>query len=397
MNARTHDTRASSPALRYVVTWLLFSVIAGCALQPLPGFPRPATKGQPYPARYTGDAPDDTSDQYVVHAIYFVPHDALDRGFDTLGILATSIRNLNDFLAEQTGGYRLRIDNSGGRPDITFFPSRHIAGVKSGHPGLPYDSIVAELQRAGFTSPRKIYAIFVAGPPPSGRICGMAHRPGSYAVVWMQECGYPSPGRYSMLRRRIWQVFYAPTGHPWRSGALNYVDRSMLHEIVHSLGHVTPLSGSRAQGGHVTCSFWTKYFGGKGDLMQNCGGGMRIDRARQFYFQHSRSGCPDLARSVFLTPLPNSPELPPLPVHHSQLIGISGNLRPGQRLQLEVMPYDSSEHLVTCLPSPKWSIDNPAVATITARGELTVHSVGRGTIIVDFGNSRVLFPFSSVP
>lgn len=369
-----------------VVGFAVTSILMGCGLPTLPGNPRPHQFSDVRTIRRLHDQPDQSTSRFVIHPIYFVPRDAIDLGFDTTGVLTTSLRRMNQLLADETGGMRLRIDEFGGMPDITFFRSRYSAGVRGGRPGISYDSIVRELQEAGFTTSNRIYAVYVAGPPPSGRYCGMARSPGMYAVVWMQECGYPSPQRYSALRRRFWQLMYFPTGHPWKLGAFNYVDISMLHEILHSLGHVDGAAPRKARTFHVRCSIWQRIqlFAGKGDLMQDCGGGLRLDPTHRFYFRHGRVGCPDLARSVYLDPTPRDPQLPPPQVVTLRITGSSFTVLVGERARFKATSLDSTGSVVPCQGVPAWSSTSPRVATVDADGVVTGIAPGESTLKAAF-------------
>lgn len=81
--------------------------------------------------RATADQPDDHRG-FQVHVAYVLPSDGQDERLDTDGAIAGSVASLQAWLAQQTGGARLRFDTFQGRLDITFIRlSRTDAEIRS--------------------------------------------------------------------------------------------------------------------------------------------------------------------------------------------------------------------------------------------------------------------------
>jgi hypothetical protein len=89
---------------------------------------------------------------------------------------------------------------------------------------------------------------------------------------------------------------------------MGYFEFAMLHEIMHTLGLVPTCGTNHHLRGH-TSDF-------NNDLMWSGNQpwdifNMQLDINNDDYYQHNIPNCPDLAKSVFMNPLPANPELPP--------------------------------------------------------------------------------------
>ncbi len=248
--------------------------------------------------RVTVDQPDDF-DLHQVHVVYVLPADGVDEGFDTDGTLARSVATFQTWLAAQTGGPRLRFDTCDGDLDVTFFRSPRTGEQLLTDPDFPEDVYVRDrieddLELAGFDHLRKLYAVYYGGPGPAIS-CGGGPLPpvlpGRVAAVYLR--GGPD---FAPCEREVWTAPGAPP---------SYRDIGMLHEIVHALGLVPSCATNHFEGHTGDDPTDLMY---AGDLGWNP---MTLDVGRDDYHEHGIPGCPDLARSAFLDPLPANAELPP--------------------------------------------------------------------------------------
>jgi hypothetical protein len=92
------------------------------------------------------------------------------------------------------------------------------------------------------------------------------------------------------------------------SDYVGYFETTILHELLHLLGMV-PLCSPHGEDGHVKDNsqdlMYFQYDGSYSPIYTY------LDYRNDDYFNHGNPDCPDLARSVFLDPLPDNAELPP--------------------------------------------------------------------------------------
>lgn len=141
-----------------------------------PGFV--ATSALP---RSTSDRADD-SEAFQVHFVYMLPADRPDEGLDISGAMNTSIAAANSWLSARTGGRLLRVDTSGGEPDITFVRSA-ASDAEFQSAGI-FGRIGTELGNQGLTEYTKQYVVYWSGVAPAGT-CGQASGWGTYAVLFL--------------------------------------------------------------------------------------------------------------------------------------------------------------------------------------------------------------------
>ena len=204
----------------------------------------------PTPSRNTDldystiDRPDD-SDLHQIHFIYALPSDGIDRLQDVNGEIEISANAANSWLAEQTGGSKLRYDTHNGQLDITFLRLPYTAEELSSELGVfvvsGFDQYIRDI---GFETERKIYFVYYDGRLELGgdeAACGVATRPpidwGVTGTLFLQ--GYaPSLG-----------VNTCPD--PSRTvGYADWLELVMLHEIFHVLG-AAPDCGMNVSAAHV--------------------------------------------------------------------------------------------------------------------------------------------------
>jgi hypothetical protein len=232
-----------------------------------------------------------------VHMVYAVPSNGEDRSFDTDGSIARSILLVQDWLAGQTGGQRLRLDTYGGQPDVTFVRLGNTDEYIASFGPNVREMVERGLSDAGHLQPNKIYLVYYDGT--STYACGG----GSYPPTLIGQA----------------QVLYL-RGLPDRPvtcasntlGALGatapaYFDIAMLHEFGHGLGLVPACAPHRHFGAHSS--------DGANDLMWTGNQPWDVDHValdlnHDDYYGHGRADCPDMANSAFLTPTSGPTWLP---------------------------------------------------------------------------------------
>jgi hypothetical protein len=186
------------------------------------------------------DQPDDVQGSQV-HVIYAIPSDGVDRAMDLSETLANTTRSFNNWLAGQTGGRRLRFDTVEGSLDISFvkLPKTDAAYDAFGH--RKRDSIEADLNNLGLLKPNKIYAVYYDGN--NVNTCADAPHPpalpGQVAILYLR-------GAVPGFKPCDENAFAAsPVAAP------GYLDFTMLHELLHTLGAVDDRAPNAVLNGHV--------------------------------------------------------------------------------------------------------------------------------------------------
>jgi len=260
-------------------------------------------------ARTTTDRPDD-HEGFQIHFVYALPSDGEDRALDLNGQIETSARAANRWLAEQSGGSKLRYDTFNGKLDVTFLQLEYSAEVLNRLGPSIVQGFDQSFRDLGFDTTHKLYIVFYDGDfilEGSSLACGQSTQPpvtwGISATIYLR--GY-SPE---------FEIFSCPEPTNSTEEAA-YLELVLLHEIFHLLGAV-PECAPNHDGSHVTDN--------EADLMSSTQlasvalSEIELDIGRDDYFAHGYLGCPDLARSVFLDPLPNFAQEPPAWRFSSQL------------------------------------------------------------------------------
>jgi len=229
--------------------------------------------------RTTTDRPDDSD--FSVHLAYVLPADGDDEQWDINGTIESIVGSIQTWLRERANGLGLRFDTYSGELDITFLrlnkTKDEVAEVV-----VTSDAILSEMIAAGFDNPTKIYAVWYPQPGRGGTdisVCGFqTSRQGvRFAFSFFERMEDPQPNR-----------------------CVNQ-DTTMLHEVFHALGAVSPCvranlnPGEPGPPGHVDDD--------PNDLMYQ-GTDLRsataLDKDRDDYFGHDVAQCFDLADSKYL-------------------------------------------------------------------------------------------------
>jgi hypothetical protein len=246
--------------------------------------------------RATADRPDEVTGPQL-HVVYAVPSDGQDRALDTDGTLARSVLAFENWLAAETRGRALRLDTSQGEVDVTFFRLGRTDADIASFGGAVRDQVELELTRAGLVAMNKLYAVYYDGSstyacgggawPPKllGRVAAM-YLKGAYAGV---DCS-KNP--------------FVPAG-----GQPGYMEYAMLHEILHTLGHVPECAPNHTRAGHTSAPQNDLMYAGDAPWQFP----PQLDPGRDDYYGHGRGGCDDLAASPYLTSWPQQASAPPPP------------------------------------------------------------------------------------
>ena len=297
----------------YIQTlFLLSTVLVSCQLN-LPIQPGPTLASSqlgsslnlpPTPDRgieeqYTiADRPDDV-DGYQIHFIYAIPSDGKDDHLDVNGKIALSAAAMNYWLESKTG-YRLRYDTYNGDLDISFMKLDATSGQIYALGTDILSLMEYEVKSRGFSSDHKLYVVHYDGffVTQEG-FCGLASYPpegaGITAVLLLR--GY-NPKLDLTCPRQFTQS----------EDFTGYFEMTILHELLHLMGMV-PSCAPHYADGHVSDSsqdlLYYQYDGSYSPLYTY------LDLHNDDYYNHGNPDCPDLARSIFLDPLPLNAELPP--------------------------------------------------------------------------------------
>ncbi|MBC7879453.1 MAG: hypothetical protein H7Y59_19975 [Anaerolineales bacterium] len=268
--------------------------------------PTPAPTSTPTPApigqRSIYDRTDDYAGKYQVHVVYALFDGNKDLSRDTDGSISKSVQLANDWFREQTGGSTLRFDTYQGELDITFVQfdltarealERYRADYDKYHvrdnsiiEDYYMDYIIDELVEQEFYQKGKYYIFYLEESHPN--YCGYSLHSSFPGVFFLgtRDCGY---GRLGV------------DAYAWNTEFV------MLHEALHGIGFTAECAPHNREDNtsHVYDSSIDLMF-----AYANAGQQQFLDVGHDDYYQHGIEGCPDLANSVFLEPLPNNPEVP---------------------------------------------------------------------------------------
>lgn len=246
----------------------------------------------------TSDQPDDV-DGYQIHFIYAIPSNGKDDHLDVNGKIALSAAAMNYWLENKTG-HRLRYDTFHGGLDISFMQLDATAEQVSALGTDVLSLMEYEVKSRGFSSDHKLYVVHYDGffVTQEG-FCGLASYPpegaGITAVLLLR--GY-NPKLDLTCPRQFTQS----------EDFTGYFEMTILHELLHLMGMV-PSCAPHYADGHVSDSsqdlLYYQYDGSYSPLYTY------LDLHNDDYYNHRNPDCPDLARSIFLDPLPPNAQLPP--------------------------------------------------------------------------------------
>ena len=223
------------------------------------------------PGRFFEDQPD-VNDDYQIHFIYMLAADGKDREYDINGWIEKRIKTVNKKFLKMSAktkksngiGHQFKLDmTKEGKLDVTFV-RMNVLKNQLDNTHAPESYVYRYLKEKGFDNPKKVYATFA----------GFNHRDGNDIGG---EGGVP------------YTVIFTPAVKSYGQPDMDLV---ILHELFHTQGAAYACGKRTYKGKHVKGSDVL----GKGILSA------KIDSKNDTYYRHDIEGCPDLAKSVFVTP-----------------------------------------------------------------------------------------------
>jgi len=223
------------------------------------------------PGRFFEDQPD-VSDDYQIHFIYLVTLDGKDTELDISGWIEKRIKTVNKKFLKMSAknkksngiGQQFKLDmTKEGKLDVTFV-RMNVLKKQLDIPDYPSKMIYRYLRKKGFDNPKKVYATFTGFKSKHGNSDG-------------------GEGFVPMM------VIYTPAVKTYGQPDMDLV---ILHELFHAQGAAYGCGKRTYKGTHVKGS----------DILAADTVKSSLDSRNDTYYRHDIEGCPDLAKSVFVTP-----------------------------------------------------------------------------------------------
>ena len=223
------------------------------------------------PGRFFEDQPD-VSDDYQIHFIYLLTLDGKDTELDISGWIEKRIKTVNKKFLKMSAknkksngiGQQFKLDmTKEGKLDVTFV-RMNVLKKQLDIPDYPSKMIYHYLRKKGFDNPKKVYATFTGFKSKHGNSDG-------------------GEGFVPMM------VIYTPAVKTYGQPDMDLV---ILHELFHAQGAAYGCGKRTYKGAHVKGS----------DILAVDTVKSSLDSRNDTYYRHDIEGCPDLAKSVFVTP-----------------------------------------------------------------------------------------------
>ena len=221
--------------------------------------------------RFFEDQPD-VSDDYQIHFIYLLTLDGKDTELDISGWIEKRIKTVNKKFLKISAknkksngiGQQFKLDmTKEGKLDVTFV-RMNVLKKQLDIPDYPSKMIYHYLRKKGFDNPKKVYATFTGFKSKHGNSDG-----GEGFVPLM--------------------VIYTPAVKTYGQPDMDLV---ILHELFHTQAAAYGCGKRTYKGAHVKGS----------DILAVDTVKSSLDSRNDTYYRHDIEGCPDLAKSVFVTP-----------------------------------------------------------------------------------------------
>ena len=222
------------------------------------------------PGRFFEDQPD-VNDDHQIHFIYLLTSEGKDTELDISGWIEKRVNSVNGKFLKMSAknkksngiGQQFKLDmTEEGKLDVTFV--RMNISKKQLAPNFPETMVYFYLRQAGFNNPKKVYATFAGFKSKRGNSDG-------------------GEGYVPMM------IIFAPAVKTYGQPNMDLV---ILHELFHTQAAAYGCGKRTYKGSHVKGSDIL----GVGELSAS------IDSNNNTYYRHDIEGCPDLAKSVFVTP-----------------------------------------------------------------------------------------------
>ena len=223
------------------------------------------------PGRFFEDQPD-VNDDHQIHFIYLLSLDGEDTELDISGWIEKRVNSVNRKFLKMSAknkksngiGQQFKLDmTKEGKLDVTFM-RMNISKKQLDVPDYPNGIIYDYIKRKGFDNPKKVYATFTGFKSKHGNSDG-------------------GEGNVPMM------VIYTPAVKSYGQPDMDIV---ILHELFHTQGAAYACGERTYNGTHVKGS----------DVLASDKVSTSIDSNNNTYYRHDIEGCPDLAKSVFVTP-----------------------------------------------------------------------------------------------
>jgi hypothetical protein len=223
------------------------------------------------PGRFFEDQPD-VSDDYQIHFIYLLTLDGKDSELDISGWIEKRVNSVNRKFLKMSAknkksngiGQQFKLDmTEEGKLDVTFV-RMNVSKKQLDVPDYPTEMIYFYLRQKGFNNPKKVYATFAGFKSKHGNSDG-------------------GEGYVPMM------VIYAPAVKTYGQPDMDLV---ILHELFHTQAAAYGCGKRTYKGSHVKGS----------DILGVNTLTSSLDSQNDTYYRHDIEGCPDLAKSVFVTP-----------------------------------------------------------------------------------------------
>jgi len=222
------------------------------------------------PGRFFEDQPD-VNDDHQIHFIYLLTSEGKDTELDISGWIEKRVNSVNGKFLKMSAknkksngiGQQFKLDmTEEGKLDVTFV--RMNISKKQLAPNSPETMVYFYLRQAGFNNPKKVYATFAGFKSKRGNSDG-------------------GEGYVPMM------IIFAPAVKTYGQPDMDLV---ILHELFHTQAAAYGCGKRTYKGSHVKGS----------DILGVNTLTSSLDSQNDTYYRHDIEGCPDLAKSVFVTP-----------------------------------------------------------------------------------------------
>tara|TARA_B100000676_G_scaffold68524_1_gene68651 strand:- start:52 stop:936 length:885 start_codon:yes stop_codon:yes gene_type:complete len=259
------------------------------------------------------DLPD-VDNGYNIHVMYVLPIDGIDKEYDLNSKIGMLVYQMDKWFNNKTKGrlfeegQKLKFDRKeDNRLDITFL-RLDIEDIDISKRGINAVNVLQPaIARFGFNDPKKVYFIVYGGT--NKDVCASSQLPGHVPLgVTANTAAVYIPGKRSGS---------CIENNGGFKPEFNNTTRSSLHEVLHILGAVPKCAPDHlifedagtindGIGGHLEIP---------GDIMYSVQSNVTYDKAKHLdfkssnYYNHDNEGCLDIAKSVYVTPTVENPQL----------------------------------------------------------------------------------------
>ena len=228
------------------------------------------------PGRFFEDQPD-VNDDHQIHFIYLLSSEGKDTELDISGWIEKRVNSVNGKFLKMSAknkksngiGQQFKLDmTEEGKLDVTFV-RMNVSKKQLDVPDYPTEMIYFYLRQKGFNNPKKVYATFAGFKSKRGNSDG-------------------GEGYVPMM------IIFAPAVKTYGQPDMDLV---ILHELFHTQAAAYGCGKRTYKGGHVKGS----------DILASGTVTSSLDSRNDTYYRHDIEGCPDLAKSVFVTPTAEDP------------------------------------------------------------------------------------------